>query len=138
MRNVRLLFALAALVALAAIGGAVVALAGGGGGDDDGVVRSKLQLERYQYPGTGQLELIVSLLDAKLNVPESNKGSKRITLTCWDAKGEVLLERPHEFPLLEEPGVPLPHLHEPMSTPRLNAVARCTIEGPGLDFESRA
>ncbi|MBI5104345.1 MAG: hypothetical protein HZB46_05050 [Solirubrobacterales bacterium] len=137
MRNVRLLFALAALVALAAIGGAVAALAGGGG-DDDGVVRAKLQLERYRYPGTGQLELIVSLLDAKLNVPESNEGSTRVTLTCWDAEGAVLIKRLHEFPLLEEEGVPLPHLHEPMSTPRLNAIARCTIEGPGLDFESRA
>ena len=137
MRNPRVLIAVGALTAVVAVG--VVALALGGSDDDEGgdTVRARLTLERFEQPGSGTPELLVSLPDKKLNVPETTDGETSVLLRCVDSGGAVRLRRPTGWPLLEELGYPLPHIHQPASPAVLRSIRACRLTGPGMNLAGR-
>lgn len=128
--------AVAAIVAVAA-----AILVGGGSGDGAGepsrTVRSQLTLERSVLPTTGRPEeLVVSLPDQRLNVPETTRGATSVLLRCVDGAGAERLRERTAWPLLEEPGYP-PHIHQPIRPDVLDAVRGCRLTGPGIDFAGR-
>ena len=100
-------------------------------------VRSELTLERAVLPTTGQPEeLVVSLPEQRLNVPETTGGETRVLLRCVDKGGAEKLRQMVRWPLLEEPGYP-PHIHQPVRPDVLESVRSCRLTGTGIDFEGR-
>ena len=150
MRNPRVLIAAAVLAVLVVV--AVVAFVAGGsdGGTDRAgpaeaerpaeparTVRSALTLERAVLPTTGQPEeLVVSLPEERLNVPETTGGEPTVLLRCVDEEGAENLRQTVSWPLLEEPGFP-PHIHQAIRPDVLDGVRGCRLTGPGIDFGGR-
>ena len=100
-------------------------------------VRSALTLERVVLPTTGQPEeLVVSLPEQRLNVPETTGGETTVLLRCVDEGGAEKLRQMVGWPLLEEPGYP-PHIHQPIRPDVLESVRSCRLTGTGIDFEGR-
>lgn len=139
MRNPRLLMAAGALAAVVVVVVLVLALGDSDGGDDEGgtTARARLTLERFEQPGTGKPELLVTLRDRELNVAETTGGETEVLLRCVDAGGAVRLRRPTSWPLLEELGYPLPHIHQVASPSVLAKIRACRLTGPGIDFAGR-
>jgi hypothetical protein len=60
-----------------------------------------------------------------------------VTLTCFGASGAKAFAIPTAWPLQEEFGYPLPHIHVPAGQQLLDGIRRCRLTGPGIDFEGR-
>lgn len=133
--------ALLAVGVVVLAGAALVALllAGGSGDDEEPqrTARARLTLERFRTPDTGTLELLISLQETRLNDPELTGGEKSVLLRCFDDRGAATIRTPTDWPLLEEAGYPLPHIHHPVAPEVLEDVRRCRLTGPGIDFEGR-
>lgn len=139
MKNPRVLLA-AATLAFAAAVAVVLLLAGGSGGEDEEprrTARARLTLEEFRTPDTGTLELLISLQETRLNDPELTGGERSVLLRCFDEGGAVAIRTRTDWPLLEEAGYPLPHIHHPAAREVLERVRRCRLTGPGVDFEGR-
>jgi hypothetical protein len=133
--RVRIAVAVAAVVMIVVVG----VVAAGGSGDDGptGPAHTKLILERYLAP-TGQLELLVSMEDAELNTLETTGGETSVLLRCFNRSGAENVREKAEWPLVEEAGYPIPHLHQPLRPKVLNAVRDCRLTGHGIAFEGRS
>ncbi len=129
----------AVLVVAVLAGAAVLALGGSGDGDDEPrrTVRARLTLERFMQPETGRAELLVSLPEKRLNQPDTTGGATSVLLRCVDQTGAVRVRRPTAWPLLEELGYPLPHIHQPASRKVLDSIRACRLTGSGIDFAGR-
>ena len=125
----------------------VVALSRGGGSPDKPgdvasqlqpeprrTVRAKLTLEQFGQPGTSKRELLVSSPGPQVNRPEMIAGQPVVWLRCLDREGKTVIRKPHSWPLLEEPGYPLPHIHQPADKRQLSSIRRCLLTGSGIDF----
>lgn len=138
MRNSRALLA-GGVVVVAVVVAVVLLVVAPGDSDDDGgdaprrVVHAKLRLE--QYAAAGSNELLVSLTDPRLNTLQLTGGERKVTLRCFDAGGAQAFQVPADWPLLEEPGYPWPHIHQPAGDMMLARVRACRLIGPGIDFE---
>ena len=139
MKHPRALLAAATLAAAAVV--LVVLLVAGGSGDDAEkprpAARARLTLEEFRTPDTGQLELLISLQETRLNDPDLTGGEDSVLLRCFDEGGAVTIRTRTDWPLLEEVGYPLPHIHHPVAPAVLKDVRRCRLTGPGIDFEGR-
>src|SRR5215210_305277 len=143
MKNPRALIAAAVLLVAAAIAGVVLSFAGDSGTDRDTPPRAvettpprtaqaKLTLEQFKRPDTGRAELLISLPEARLNVPATTGGETTVLLRCFDTRGAGAMSLPTQWPLLEEFGYPLPHIHQPANRQLLNSIRRCRLTGPGI------
>ena len=101
------------------------------------VVRASLTLEQFKRPDGGGAELLISLPEAGLNSPEATGGETSVLLRCFDERGAVAIRVPTAWPLLEEIGYPLPHIHHLADQRLLNSIRRCRLTGPGVDYEGR-
>ena len=139
MKHPRALLAAATLAVAAAV--LAVLLVSGGSGDDPekprAAARARQTLEEFRTPDTGQLELLISLQETRLNDPELTDGKDSVLLRCFDQGGAVTIRTRTDWPLLEEPGYPLPHIHHPVARAVLKNVRRCRLTGPGIDFDGR-
>jgi hypothetical protein len=154
MRNPRVL--LAAGIALVVVVAAVVLLSSGRSANSGGraaqrgvaprtqpplpalpVRRATLRLERFTPRGAERAELLISLPAARLNAPRTTGGARSVTLTCISASGAKAFAVPTAWPLQEEFGYPLPHIHVPAGQQLLDGIRRCRLTGPGIDFEGR-
>ena len=139
MKGPRLL--IAAGVALVVVVVAVVALTAGGsddGGDEPPrMVRSKLTLEQFVQPDTGAAELLITLPDKRLNSPDTTGGEKSVLLRCADERGREAIRTKTMWPLLEEYGYPLPHIHQLARQRVIDTIRSCRLTGTGIDFTGR-
>lgn len=140
MNNPRVLLAAALLLGLLAAGVVLLASSGGGstghGGERLPVVRSALTLAQRDAPDTGA-ELLISLPKARLNTRARTGGRTSVTLTCFAATGAKAFSVPQPWPMMEEFGYPLPHLHVPVGPQLLETIRRCRLTGPGIELEGR-
>lgn len=155
MRNPRVL--LAAGIALAVVAVGIVLLSSGGDPDAPARVtprgpvrgaqtplpalpvhRAALRLQKFKPRGAERAELLISLPAARLNTPRTTGGATSVTLTCFSASGAQAFAVPTAWPLQEEFGFPLPHIHVPAGRHLLDGLRRCRLTGPGIDLEGRA
>jgi hypothetical protein len=126
-----------AVVVLATVVLAVLLLSRGDSEEQPRTVRATLTLEQVSLPGTGGRELVVSLPGPELNTLDVTGGEQRVRLRCLDSAGAVAIDRPVDWPLVEEAGYP-PHVHHPAAQPLLDRIRSCRLVGPNMDFEGRA
>jgi hypothetical protein len=141
MRNPRLLLAAGLLLGLLVVGGALLSSSHdpGSAGTQRGagrseVVRAGLTLQEFERPDTGP-ELLISLPKARLNTLRATGGRTSVTLTCFGATGPPAFSIPQPWPLMEELGFPLPHMHVPVGQRLLDTIRRCRLTGPGIDLQ---
>lgn len=139
MKNPRVLLAGATLAVAAAVVVVLLLAGGSGGGGEEPrrTARARLTLEEFRTPDTGTLELLVSLQQTRLNDPELTGGERSVLLRCFDERDSVAIRTRTDWPLLEEAGYPLPHIHHPVAREVLERIRRCRLTGPGIDFEGR-
>ena len=132
---------IAAAVALVVIVVAVIVVAAGGsddGGDEPPrTVRSRLTLEQFVQPDTGAPELLITLPDKRLNSLDTTGGEKSVLLRCVDARGREAIRTKTMWPLLEEYGYPLPHIHQLARQRVIDGIRTCRLTGTGIDFTGR-
>jgi hypothetical protein len=138
-RNPRVLLAAALLLGLLVAG--VVLLTSGGDTRPAHnaplpVVRSSLTLQQRDTPDSGP-ELLISLPEARLNSRKTTGGDTSVALTCFSAGGARAFRVPQPWPMMEEFGYPLPHLHVPVGPQLLETIRRCRLTGPGIDLEGQ-
>jgi hypothetical protein len=136
MTNPRVLLAVGVGVAALVVVG-VLALGGSDGDDSEPLrtARAPLTLEQYTLPDTGATELLISLQESRLNTADTTGGQKFVRLQCSDANGAVKFRVRTAWPLQEEAGYPLPHIHQPAGKSLLRSIRACRLTGPGIDFE---
>jgi len=123
----------AVLLGVLGLGVAVVALAGGSDDESDG---GRLTVERSFVPGTRQPELLVSV-QRKLNVPETAEDGRTVRLTCNDGDGRRVIQARTDWPFLEEPNYPLPHIHQPATTKEIARIDECIVTGTTVPLRGR-
>lgn len=100
---------------------------------DGGSTGPPLQLQR-STAADGRPELLITVAEDVNR--ESNARGPVVDLKCRDARGGVVIEAQHEWPLLSDGSPPLPHVHQPASQIEL---ARSTAaRSPGPRSSSRA
>lgn len=123
----------AALLAVLLGGVAVVALAGGGGDESD---EGSLKVERSFVPGTRQPELVVSV-DRRLNSANVADDGRSVVLECSDAEGRRVIRARVDWPWLDEPNYPLPHVHQPATSQELSRIEQCRVDGTSERLSGR-
>jgi len=115
-----------ALVALLLLGVSLVALLLPRGGDDG----PQLQLERAVGP-MGESELIAYVRNGgdKLGTGD------RLRVECRDADERLVFRATQS--LLDDRGIEVPHLHQPLPPPLLQAVNTCRGRGGALTLDAR-
>jgi hypothetical protein len=83
---------------------------------------------------TGSPEIVVNV-PAQLNTPAEANNATTVKLVCVDGSGKNVLETDQEWPFIEEPGYPLPHIHQPVTPQQLQELAKCRIEGTKTKLE---
>ena len=76
----------------------------------------------------GEPEIVVNV-PVKLNNPAEAHNSPSVRLVCVDGGGKTVLATDQDWPFINEPGYPYPHVHQPVSDAQLKAVATCTVDG---------
>jgi hypothetical protein len=137
VRNPRVLLAVALVLGLLVAG--VVVLTSGNGTRPASdkplpVVRSSITLAQRDAPATGP-ELLISLPTGRLNSRRTTGGRTTVSLTCFESSGAKAFTVPQPWPMMEEFGYPLPHLHVPVGPQLLETIRRCRLTGPGIDLE---
>ena len=102
------------------------------------VHRAALRLQRIKPRGAERAELLISVPAARLNTPRTTGGATSVTLTCFSASGAQAFAVPTAWPLQEEFGFPLPHIHVPAGQQLLDGLRHCRLTGPGIDLEGRS
>jgi hypothetical protein len=77
---------------------------------------------------TGGPEIVVSI-PRKYNTMAETGNKASVVLVCFDAKGKELFEANQEWPFIEEPGYPHPHIHQAVGDSQLKAMTKCTVRG---------
>jgi hypothetical protein len=76
----------------------------------------------------GGPEIVVNV-PKKLNTPAEANNSTNVRLICEDAGGKPVLQTNQDWPFINEPGYPYPHIHQPVTPKQLQAIARCHLVG---------
>jgi hypothetical protein len=120
----------AALMGALIVGPLVVWTASSGGDEKTLVVERGTSV-------SGAPELIVSLVDKRLNTLRTTSGGTRVRLVCRDGNGHVVLEAGHKWPfVIRDAGYDYPHLHHPASADRVERAARCQLRGTRVRLEA--
>jgi hypothetical protein len=120
----------AALMGALIVGPLVVWTASSGGDEKTLVVERATSL-------TGAPELIVSLVDKRLNRLKTTSGATTVRLVCRDGNGHVVVDARHKWPfVIREAGYDYPHLHHPASADRVERTARCQLRGTRVRLEA--
>jgi hypothetical protein len=82
----------------------------------------------------GGPEIVVNV-PKNLNTPAEAKNSTSVRLVCVDASGKTVLATDQDWPFINEPGYPYPHIHQPVSPKQLQAIAKCRVEGTKTKLE---
>jgi hypothetical protein len=120
------------LLPVLAIGALIVApvaiWAATSGGSDN-----KLRIDQG-VSAIGEPEIVVNV-PKNLNTPAEANNSANVTLICVDGSGDTVLSNPEDWPFIEEPGYPLPHVHQPVTPRQLQRIAKCRLEGTKTKLE---
>jgi hypothetical protein len=120
------------ILPVAAIGALIVvpiliwAATSGGSGD-------KLRIDQA-VSVTGGPEIVVNI-PKNLNTPAEAKNSANVKLICVDGGGKTVLSADQDWPFINEPGYPYPHVHQAVSPQQLQQIAKCRIEGTKTKLE---
>jgi hypothetical protein len=76
----------------------------------------------------GEPEIVVNV-PVKLNNPAEAHNSPSVRLVCVDGGGKTVLATDQDWPFINEPGYPYPHVHQPVTPAQLQAIAKCRVEG---------
>ncbi|HZI92067.1 MAG TPA: hypothetical protein VFD31_10645 [Thermoleophilaceae bacterium] len=101
---------------------------------DGGSSGPPLQLERATAVD-GRPELLITVAEDVNR--ESNARGPVVDLKCRDARGGVVIEAQHEWPLLSDGSPPLPHVHQPASQIESGKIDRCEITGTKVELTGR-
>jgi hypothetical protein len=82
----------------------------------------------------GEPEIVVNV-PQKLNTPAEAKNSTNVRLVCVDAGGKTVLATDQDWPFINEPGYPYPHIHQPVTPKQLQAIAKCRVDGTKTKLE---
>jgi hypothetical protein len=115
-----------AILALIVVPILVWATTSGGSGD-------KLRIDQG-VSVYGEPEIVVNV-PQKLNNPAEANNSTNVHLTCVDAGGSPVLGTDHDWPFINEPGYPLPHIHQPVTPAQMQRIANCRLEGTKTKLE---
>ena len=105
----------------------VVWAATSGGGD------KKLRIDQGVSVYGGP-EIVVNV-PKDLNTPGEAKNSASVHLVCVDASGKTVLATDEDWPFINEPGYPYPHIHQSVTPKQLQAIAKCRLEGTKTKLE---
>jgi hypothetical protein len=76
----------------------------------------------------GEPEIVVNV-PKKLNTPDEANNGSNVRLVCVDANGGTVLSTEQDWPFINEPGYPYPHIHQPVTPQQLQRIAKCRVEG---------
>ena len=76
----------------------------------------------------GEPEIVVNV-PKKLNTPAETNNSANVKLICVDANGGTVIATDQDWPFINEPGYPYPHIHQPVTPKQLQRIAKCRVEG---------
>jgi hypothetical protein len=113
---------LAALAILTLIVAPVLIWAATSGGSDN-----ELRIDQG-VSLVGQPEIVVNV-PKNLNTPAETNNSSNVKLICVDASGDPVLSTDQDWPFIDEPGYPWPHIHQPVTPQQLQRIAKCRIDG---------
>ncbi len=82
----------------------------------------------------GGPEIVVNI-PKKVNDMAETRGSSNVRLICEDSGGKTVLQTNQDWPFINEPGYPYPHVHQPVTPKQLQAIARCRLEGTKTKLE---
>jgi hypothetical protein len=82
----------------------------------------------------GEPEIVVNV-PVKLNNPAEASNSTNVRLVCEDGGGKTVLATNQDWPFINEPGYPYPHIHQPVTPAQLQAIAKCRVEGTKTKLE---
>jgi hypothetical protein len=119
---------LPALVILAVIVAPVLIWAATSGSSE-----KKLRIDQG-VSAIGEPEIVVNV-PKNLNTRAETHSSASVRLICVDASGATVLSTPQDWPFLEEPGYPWPHIHQPVTPQQLQRIAKCRVEGTKTKLE---
>ena len=115
-----------AILALIVVPVLIWAATSGGSGDE---LRIDQGVSVYGSP-----EIVVNV-PKNLNTPSEAKNSTNVRLICVDAGGKTVLQTDQDWPFINEPGYPYPHIHQPVTPAQLQAIAKCRVEGTKTKLE---
>jgi hypothetical protein len=115
-----------AILALIIVPVLVWAATSGGSGD-------KLRIDQG-VSVYGEPEIVVNV-PKKLNNPAEAHNAPQVHLVCVDGGGKTVLEDDQDWPFINEPGYPYPHIHQPVTPQQLQAIAKCRVEGTKTKLE---
>lgn len=117
---------LLAILALIVVPIVLWAATSGGGGE-------KLRIDQAVSVYGGP-EIVVNI-PKKVNDMAETRGSSNVRLICEDSGGKTVLQTNQDWPFINEPGYPYPHVHQPVTPKQLQAIARCHLEGTKTKLE---
>jgi len=115
-----------AILALIVVPVLIWAATSGGSGDQ---LRIDQGVSVYGGP-----EIVVNV-PKKLNTPAEASNSTSVRLTCVDSGGGTVLATNWDWPFINEPGYPLPHIHQPVTPAQMQRIATCRIDGTKTKLE---
>jgi hypothetical protein len=82
----------------------------------------------------GEPEIVVNV-PKKLNNPAEAHNAPKVHLVCVDGGGNTVLADDQDWPFINEPGYPYPHIHQPVTPQQLQKIAKCRVEGTKTKLE---
>jgi hypothetical protein len=130
----RILWIVLTVLVAVAVPLVVLALASGGGEESDEPDTASIKVERAR----GLPEIVVYVEDPDLNVPETARGRKRVTVECLNTADAVIYGRGYAWPFTDtDNGLLDPHVHLEMAPGQLDRVSRCRVTGTRPRLEGR-
>jgi hypothetical protein len=130
----RILWTLVAVLVAVAVPLVVLALASGDGDESDEPDTASIKVER----APGLPEIVVYVEDPELNVAETARGRKRVTVECLNTADAVIYGRGYAWPFTDtDNGLLDPHVHLEMAPGQLDRVSRCRVTGTRPRLEGR-
>jgi hypothetical protein len=102
---------------------------------DDDKDEATLAVEPARDPSSGADELLVSVQGSAAEDPGAASSGGAVGLECLDAAGKTTVAARHPWPFEDEPGYPLPHVHQPASPRQIEATVRCRLTGTRFPIE---
>jgi hypothetical protein len=99
------------------------------GGSEDNKLRVDQAVSAY-----GEPEIVVNV-PVKLNNPAEARNATNVRLICVDSGGKTVLATGQQWPFINEPGYPYPHIHQPVTPKQLQEIAKCRLEGTKTKLE---
>jgi hypothetical protein len=122
----RTLLPIAAIAALIVVPVAIWAATSGGSD-------TKLRIDEAVTP-SGSPEIVVNI-PGRLNTRDETSNSANVKLICVDGGGDTVLSTDQDWPFINEPGYPDPHVHQIVTPAQLQRIAKCRLEGTKTKLE---